>query len=80
MARKAGQIITRGQSTLLVRVYLGRDPQRRFTVESTVVDLPARSQPKAAARDPRQRPVLRADSVLPPRRPACNQRGQKRAA
>jgi integrase len=27
MARKAGQIIARGQSTWLVRVYLGRDPQ-----------------------------------------------------
>ena len=27
MARKAGQIITRGASTWLVRVYLGRDPQ-----------------------------------------------------
>jgi hypothetical protein len=27
MARKAGQLIARGQSTWLVRVYLGRDPQ-----------------------------------------------------
>src|ERR1700722_12961983 len=27
MARKAGQIIARGQTTCLVRVYLGRDPQ-----------------------------------------------------
>jgi hypothetical protein len=27
MARKAGQIIARGQSTWLVRVYLGRDSQ-----------------------------------------------------
>jgi integrase len=27
MARKAGQILARGQSTWLVRVYLGRDPQ-----------------------------------------------------
>jgi hypothetical protein len=27
MARKAGQIITRGANTLLVRVYLGGDPQ-----------------------------------------------------
>jgi hypothetical protein len=27
MARKAGQIIVRGASTWLVRVYLGRDPQ-----------------------------------------------------
>jgi hypothetical protein len=27
MARKAGQIITRGASTRLVRVYLGRDSQ-----------------------------------------------------
>src|SRR5271167_2344608 len=27
MARKAGQIIARGASTWLVRVYLGRDPQ-----------------------------------------------------
>jgi integrase len=27
MARKAGQIISRGASTWLVRVYLGRDPQ-----------------------------------------------------
>ena len=27
MARKAGQIIARGPSTWLVRVYLGRDPQ-----------------------------------------------------
>jgi integrase len=27
MARKAGQIIARGQSTWLVRVYLGLDPQ-----------------------------------------------------
>jgi integrase len=27
MARKLGQIIARGQSTWLVRVYLGRDPQ-----------------------------------------------------
>lgn len=27
MARKAGQIIARGQSTWLVRVYLGRDTQ-----------------------------------------------------
>ena len=27
MARKAGQIIARGQSTWLVRVYLGRDPR-----------------------------------------------------
>lgn len=29
MARKAGQIIARGQSTWGVRVYLGRDPQTR---------------------------------------------------
>ncbi len=28
MARKAGQIITRGQSTWLVRVYLGTIPKR----------------------------------------------------
>lgn len=28
MARKAGQIIARGQSTWLVRVYFGRDPKR----------------------------------------------------
>ena len=27
MARKAGQIVARGASTWLVRVYLGRDPQ-----------------------------------------------------
>jgi integrase len=27
MARKAGQLIARGQSTWLVRVYLGHDPQ-----------------------------------------------------
>jgi hypothetical protein len=27
MARKAGQLIARGQSTWLVRVYPGRDPQ-----------------------------------------------------
>jgi hypothetical protein len=27
MARKLGQIIARGQSTLLVRIYQGRDPQ-----------------------------------------------------
>ena len=27
MARKAGQIIARGQSTWLVRVYLGRPPK-----------------------------------------------------
>jgi hypothetical protein len=29
MARKAGQLIARGQSTWLIRVYLGRDPQTR---------------------------------------------------
>lgn len=28
MARKAGQLIARGQSTWLVRVYLGRDSPR----------------------------------------------------
>ena len=27
MTRKAGQIVARGSSTWLVRVYLGRDPQ-----------------------------------------------------
>jgi hypothetical protein len=27
MARKQGQIIVRGQSTWLVRIYQGRDPQ-----------------------------------------------------
>ena len=27
MARKAGQIIARGQNTWLVRIYLGRDPE-----------------------------------------------------
>jgi hypothetical protein len=30
MARKAGQLIARGQSTWLVRVYLGRDPPREW--------------------------------------------------
>jgi hypothetical protein len=29
MARKAGQIISRGQSTWLFRVYLGRDQQTK---------------------------------------------------
>jgi hypothetical protein len=29
MARKGGQIVARGASTWLVRVYLGRDPQTR---------------------------------------------------
>jgi hypothetical protein len=35
MARKAGQLITRGRSTWLVRVYLGRDPETGQTLHGS---------------------------------------------
>jgi hypothetical protein len=49
MARKAGQIITRGASTWLVRVCLGREPQmgtRKYhnqTIHGPFRDAPFRS-------------------------------------
>lgn len=46
MARKLGQIIARGQSTWLVRVYQGRDPQtgtRKYTTRPSMVRSAKRS-------------------------------------
>jgi len=42
MARKQGQIIARGQSTWLVRIYQGRDPQN---AAHRTAGSPAKRQP-----------------------------------
>jgi hypothetical protein len=53
MARKAGQLIARGQSTWLIRVYLGHHPQsgtRRYYNQTLHTNASAAAEPVAVPR------------------------------
>jgi hypothetical protein len=85
MARKPGQIIARGQSTWLVRIYQGRDPQTgtpqipepshsRSTARGAAIpepQAPAERQDRIAARG--------GDQPQPISRPVAHKRGTAEA-
>jgi hypothetical protein len=82
MVRKAGQLIARGQSTWLVRVYLERDPRagtRKYATRPSMVPSAGAAVPQPQAAAARQRPSLSGRSTTksqPIARPVADDRGQ----